>query len=299
MKNLIICHGDGDGIISAAVILAAIGEAKIVITQPFLLDKITFDNDVEAIFVVDIAANNKDVAMTTRFAAKYVDKIVLWADHHQGSEILAEILGEKLVFDGSESSCPSLLAKTGYEVSAEWLDAANASDKPTDFPATELSQRYSSAFKVALIELQDGNRVAVEKVQRAFIGELVTGEQSELISSYSDLYEPMVTGTKIAVDSLSQLIPGVGIVTLGEDRVDKTLLCTEGYKRFPVVVIQFTSAENSEPVTMVATSKKDFNLVQTFGLPSGAPFRINLSGDFEEVKKLITKIFLKINKIIN
>lgn len=296
MKNLIICHGDGDGIISAAVIIEKISEAKIVITQPFLLDKVVIDADINAIYVVDIAVNNKDVAMTTNFANQHADKIVLWADHHAGAEILAEILGEKLVFDATEPSCPSLLAKHGYEVPAEWLNAGNASDRPTDFSKTELSERYNKAFKVSLIELQDGNRVAVERVQRAFIEELANGTESDIVSEYGGRYESIMTATKTAADSFAELLPGVGITTLGEAKVDKTLLCTEGYKNYPVVVVQFTSVENGEPVTMVATNRKDLSLVQLFGLPSGAPFRVNLSGDFEATKKMIVE---KLSKISN
>lgn len=290
MKNsLVICHGDGDGIISAAVISRAIGEAKVIITQPFLLDKMVIDNDVDAIYVVDIAVNNKDVAMTTGFASKHADKIVLWADHHAGAEILADILGKKLVFDDAEPSCPALLAKNGYDVSEKWLNAANASDRPTDFPATELSDRYNKAFKVSLIELQDGNRAAVEKIQRAFISELATGTESDIVSEYGNRYEPIMAATKAAAEALTELLPGVGITTLGKAGVDKTTLCTEGYKKYPVVAVQFLSAETGEPVTMVATNRKDLNLVQTFGLPSGAPFRVNLAGDFEATKKLVAE----------
>lgn len=288
-KNLILCHGDGDGIISAAVIMAAIGEADIIITQPFLLDKITVDADVDAIYVVDIAVNNRDVAMTTNFATKHTDKIVLWADHHQGGEILAEILGEKFIFDATEPSCPALLAKHGYAVPQKWLSAANASDRPTDFPATELSERYNKAFKVSLIELQNGDRSAVEKVQRAFISELATGTESELVSEYGSRYQPIMDATKAAAEAFTELFSGVGLTTLGEEKVDKTLLCTEGYKKYPVVVVQFSSVETGEPVTMVATNRKDLNLVQTLGLPSGAPFRVNLSGNFETVKKMIVE----------
>lgn len=287
-KNLIVCHGDGDGLISAAIIAKSISKTEIIITQPFLLDKITVDTNVEKIFIVDIAVNNKNVAMTTEFAAKYAEKIELWADHHQGGEILADILGKKLIFNANEPSCPSLLAKNGFIVSDEWLNAANASDRPTDYPSTRLSERYNKAFKVALIELQDGNRAAVEKVQRAFINELITYTESEVVTEYGSRYWSIMAATKAAANAFTELTPGVGITTLGEAKVDKTLLCTEGYKKFPIVVIQFTS-ENGEPVTTVATSHKYLNLVQAFDLPSGAPFRVNLSGDFDEVKKMIIK----------
>ena len=292
MKNVIICHGDGDGVISGAIILASLnGETKIVITQPFLLDKINIEEDVEEIYVVDIAVNNKDVDMTLSFAKKYVNQIVLWVDHHAGSEILSGILSGKLIFEVTEPSCPSLLAKFGYDVPVEWLNAANASDRPTDYPVTPLSERYNKAFKVSLIELQDGNRTAIENVQRAFIEELASGFDSEIITNYGSRYEPIMAATKAAATALAELLPGVGITILGEAKVDKTLLCTEGYKKHSVVVVQFSSFETGEPVTMIATNRKDLNLVQVFGLPSGAPFRVNLNGDFETTKKLIVEKF--------
>ena len=286
-KNLIVCHGDGDGLISAAIIAKSISKTEIIITQPFLLDKITVDTNVEKIFIVDIAVNNKNVAMTTDFAKKHEGKIALWADHHAGAEILSEILGKKLIFNANEPSCPSLLAKNGFIVSDEWLNAANASDRPTDYPSTRLSERYNKAFKVALIELQDGNRAAVEEVQKAFINELITYTESEVVTEYGSRYQPIMNSTKAAANAFTELTPGVGITTLGETKVDKTLLCTEGYKKFPIVVIQFIS--DGEPVTMIATSRKYLNLVEAFGLTSGAPFRVNLSGDFDEVKKTIIK----------
>jgi len=108
MKTLIISHGDGDGIISAAILkqLDARGR-EVLITQPFLLDKIN-TLAFESIIVVDIAVNNKDVAMTTNFIKENSKKIVYWIDHHPGTEILSDLLGEKLIFDPHEPSCPSL-----------------------------------------------------------------------------------------------------------------------------------------------------------------------------------------------
>jgi len=186
MKNLVICHGDCDGIISAAVITKIIHDAEIIITQPFLLDKVVIDDEVKAIYLVDIAVNNKDTMVTTNFATKYASKIVFWVDHHPGTEILAKILNQKLIFDATEPSCPALLAKNGYTVPQKWLDAANTNDRPTDYPATALSERYNKAFKMSLIELQDGNPTAVEIVQRAFIEELTSGTYSRLVSEYGN-----------------------------------------------------------------------------------------------------------------
>ena len=292
MKTLIIGHGDGDGIISIAVIQAEITvpnrEIQVAITQPFLLDKVAVDDDVNEIFVVDIAVNNKNPQMTIDFVEKYKNRIVLWADHHAGTENLEAVLKGRLIY-ADEPSCPALLSKHCL-VSQSCIDAANACDRPTDYPPTELSERYNRAFKVALVELQDGDRTIVEKIQKAFIEELLSGEESQLISDYGNRYESIILATKKAADSFVELTSGVGITALEEEKVDKTLLCTEGYKKFPVVVIQFTDTTN-EPATIVATNRKDLNLVQTFGLPSGAPFRIILSGDHQTVAKVVAAKF--------
>jgi len=291
-KNVIICHGDGDGIISAASIARLLGrETMTIITQPFLLGKVVIPEDITNIYVVDIAVNNKDVQMTRDFASTHADKIVIWADHHQGTDILADIIGKKLVFDDTEPSCPSLLLKAGYSVPKKWVDAANASDRPTDFPATDLSTRYNHAFKAALVEAQEGNRTIVEEIQQNFITELrldSNGQcKSDIVSKYVEKYQEVKEATTMAADSIEELIPGVGVITLGEKRVDKTGLCLASYKKHPIVVIHFISPENGEMVTMVATNREDLNLVEVFGLPSGPPFRILLNGDFEESKKLI------------
>lgn len=295
MKNLLICHGDGDGIIGAAVVIKdfflKMEETEIVITQPFLLDKVKVQDEVVAIFVVDLAVNNRDVDMTIHFVKEYNDRIVSWVDHHQGTGVLEKLLGITLMSGDLEPSCPSLLKNAGFKMPDEWLKAANACDRPTDFPATELSERYNKAFKVSLIEAQDGNRTAIEQVQRAFLLELLNEEKSELITDYGQRYQPILKATQKAAESFIELVPGVGIVTLGDEKVNKTALCTEGYKKFPVVVVQFHSLENGEPMTMVATNRKDLNLVEKFGLPSGPPFRVNLPGSLFKNKLIIIDKF--------
>lgn len=290
-KNLVICHGDGDGLIGAAVAIKdfclKMEETEIVITQPFLLDKVVVRDQVMAIFVIDIAVNNRDVDMTINFVRKYEDRIVSWIDHHQGTDVLENILGITLISGDKEPSCPSLMKNAGFVVSDDWLRTANACDRPTDFAPTELSKRYNKALKVSLIEAEEGNRIAIDQVQRAFLFELLDGEKWQLITDYGKRYQAILTATKKAAESFTELLPGVGIVLLGDEKVDKTVVCTEGYKKYPVVVIQFHSLKDGEPVTMVATNNKEVNLVNIFRLPSGPPFRVNLPGNLKKIKELI------------
>lgn len=275
--RIIVSHGDGDGIISAAVLKKEFPEAKVSITQPFLIDKVQIENDVDEIYVIDVGVNNRNPQQTIDFVKAHLDKIQLWVDHHAGIDLIAEILSDKLLYDADAPSCPALLAKR-FEVPEEWVNAANACDRPTNYPATELSDFYNHAFKVALVELQDGNREVVEKVQRAFIDYLISGiDPNGIIGEYARHYEPLLKRTEKAVKDLTELLPSVGYVKL-EDTVDKTALFTKGYEKFPFVVIQFYSRETNEDITAVATNTKT-NLVELFGLSGGAPFRVNLSTD--------------------
>jgi hypothetical protein len=184
------------------------------------------------------------------------------------------------------------MLNSGYEkVSKTWVDAANASDRPTEYPATTLSERYNKAFKVSLVEAQENDRSVIEKVQRAFLDELLNGEESELITDFGKRYEPILKATQQAAESFRELVPGVGIVMLGDEKVDKTAICTAGYEKFPVLVVQFHSLEDGEPITMVATNRQDLNLVELFELHSGPPFRINLPGSLFKNKLIIIEKF--------
>lgn len=278
-ETTIIAHGDGDGTIAAAVCRKAGAEGRLITTQPFLLHKLS--DLTGPTVVVDIAVDNKDPQATVEWAKRNAENIVAWVDHHSGGETLAEILGNRFIYNSAMPSCPALMAEHDFDVPVEWVAAANACDRPTEYAATALSTRYNSAFKVALVALQNGDRIAVVAVQGNFIEELVTGAESPLITKRAAAYPALATATNAAFERLAELIPGVVYVDVpeGQGGVDLTSLLVRGYKKAPIVVISTTSAQNGEPIIVVATDRKDMNLVQVFGLGSGAPFRVILTGD--------------------
>ncbi|MDP3042870.1 MAG: hypothetical protein Q8N21_00485 [bacterium] len=278
-ETTIIAHGDGDGTIAAAVCRKAGAEGKLITTQPFLLHKLP-DLAGQTV-IVDIAVDNKNPQATLDWTRRNAEYIVMWIDHHAGGEALAEILGDRFIYDPTAPSCPTLMAEYGFDVPAEWAAAANACDRPTEYAAIALSTRYNSAFKVALVALQNGDRQAVEAVQSAFIEELITGVESLLVTKRAAIYPALEVATNTAFDRLTELVPGVVYTDVpeGQGGVDLTSLLVRGYKKAPVVVVSTTSAQNNEPIVVVATDRKDLNLVQTFGLGSGAPFRVILTGD--------------------
>lgn len=280
----IIAHGDGDGTIAAACLRRAmVGvTGRLMVTQPFLLHKLS--DLTGPTVVIDIAVDNKNPAATLEWARRNAERIVLWVDHHEGGEALAKILGDCFFYDPKAPSCPQVMADYGLSVPADWLAAANACDRPTDFAATALSDRYNAAFKVALVALQNGDRKAVEAVQAAFIDELVSGKLSGLVSEYAGKYPALSAATDEAVERLDTLVPGiVGHVDIpaGQGSVDVTQVMVRGYKKFATIVITTVSADDGSPIAVVGTSRKpdELNLVERFNLGSGNPSRIVLTGD--------------------
>lgn len=291
-KYLVICHGDGDGIISTAALIKQyqlfLRETEIVITQSFFLDEVFVRPEIKAIFVIDIAVNKRDIALTTSFANKHKDKIISWVNHHRGTEkTLGEILGIKLLCNENSPSSPAVMKQSGYDIAEEWVAAANAINDPENFPATELSERYTNAFKTALVDAQDGGQNVIKKLQLSFIDELLTSEKSRLVANYSNEYKFIVAATNRAAELFIDLMPKVGMTILGDEKVDKIMLCRKGHEKFKTVVIQFHSLEDGEPATMISTELQNINLAKKFKSSFGSPSRITLPGNLLKTRELI------------
>jgi hypothetical protein len=296
MEKTVVSHGDLDGIISAATISLNynIPPENIIFTQPFLLDKITIQEDVEEIYVVDIAVNNRNPKTTREFIEKYKYKIRLWIDHHEGHKLLKEWLGEDKVITGDSPSCPQLMRDRGFTVQEEWVAAANAADRPTEYKETELSRFLNRALKYGILSEDEELK---ETIMKTIVRYLVKSyknenysEEERLLEEYGKLYEEIEGNTIESAEEIKEM-PGfrykVGYIKLErEKKVDITKLFMLAYKRYDFLIIQKYNKEDEE-VTIIGTKLKEINLVSIFNLKSGAPFRISLPGPHDEVLKFI------------
>ncbi len=294
MEKIVVSHGDLDGIISAATILINynIPPENIIFTQPFLLDKITIPEG--EIYVVDIAINNRNPNMTKEFIERYREKIRLWVDHHEGYTLLKEWLGEDKVIAGDSPSCPQLMRESGFIVPEEWVAAANAADRPTEYKETELSRFLNRALKYGILSEDEELK---EMIMKTIVRYLVKSyknenysEEKRLLEEYGKLYEE-IEGNTIESAGEIQEIHGfrykVGYIKLErEKKVDITKLFMLAYKQYDIVIIQKYNKEDEE-ITLIGTKLKEINLVSIFNLKSGAPFRISLPGPHDEVLKFI------------
>jgi len=276
MKNLIITHGDVDGVICAAIIKARverIGEdIDVVFTQPFLINKIDYSS-YDKVFVLDIAANNKNLQMTKDFINHLGQKLVMWGDHHKGWGNVPT--DERFIIDDKAKSCASVIAREMSPEIQSWIEAANAVDSRQG--TTELGTLLDQSSKVDLSD-NSVRYYAIDFLLNKNNGSLLYQKQREYIT--------IENKTKVLVCK-GQLIEGVFVIdTRGETGFDRTQLFMLGYKQSPFVVVLGKLNENIE--TTIATNLLNINLVDVFGLSSGAPFRVGLDGDMVQmaIKKL-------------
>ncbi|MFC1644446.1 hypothetical protein ACFL08_00290 [Patescibacteria group bacterium] len=252
-------------------------DGNITVTQPFLLHKLT---DLTALTVIlDMAVDGRNPEATLDWARRNEESILLWVDHHLGGEQLQEVLGERFIYDPKAPSCPKLMLRHGFIIPGNWVMAANAADNPTQYRPTPLSRRYNHAFKASLAMMQSGDSRAVIETQMLFIRELITGIESRLVSERAKAYPEEATDTAIA--GLRELVSGVGSVSIlgGQGSIDVTEVMIRGYKKFPTIVILTTAADDGQPLALIGTSDRNLDLLQAFGLGSGNPSRIVLTGE--------------------
>ena len=289
---MIVSHGDLDGIISASIISVNynIPVENIIFTQPFLLDKISIPEDTGEMYVVDIAVNNRNPDMTKEFIERYRDKIKLWIDHHEGYTLLKEWLGEEKVIAGDSPSCPQLMREGGFIVPEEWVAAANAADRPTEYKETELSRFLNRALKYGILSEDEELKEMIMKtivryLVKSYKNEDYTGEE-RLLEEYGKLYEEIEENTIESAGEIQELSGfkyKVGYIKLErEKKVDITKLFILAYKRYDVLIIQKYNKEDEE-ITLIGTKLKEINLLQIFNLKSGAPFRVSFPGPHDEV----------------
>ncbi|MFZ8847788.1 MAG: hypothetical protein ACO2O4_00880 [Minisyncoccia bacterium] len=287
----IIAHGDLDGIISASILSINynIPPENIIFTQPFLLDKITIQEDVEEIYIVDIAVNNRNPNITKEFIERYRDKIKLWIDHHEGYQLLKDWLGEERIIAGNSPSCPQLMRESGFTVPEEWVAAANAADRPTEYKETELSRFLNRALKYGILsEDEELKEMIMKTIVRYLVKSYKNADytkEERLLEEYGKLYEEIEENTIESAEEIQEILGfryKVGYIKLErEKKVDITKLFILAYKRYDFLIIQKCNKEDEE-ITLIGTKLKEVNLVSIFNLKSGAPFRVSLPGPHEE-----------------
>lgn len=288
-KNvLVVAHGDLDGVVSAALAMGRFGlnleTTEIVFSQPYLVDKVEVPEKIEKVFVVDIAVNNRDPEMTRKFIEKMDDRGLLgiWCDHHQGWP--TEIVGRIDFWIKETEACAEML---GDLDDSKWITDAIVSDT-REGELSEQGQLIEQAMKADLSD---------DTVREAAVRWIVNGCEKD--SDYQRLQEAQGIYQKVQAETEElakqyKVRNGVAVVDVREavEDYDRTQLLLKGEQMVPTktAVLLGKNPEGEEIVT-VATMDKAMNLVDLFGLPSGAPFRVSLpAANGWTVEKVIEKL---------
>jgi len=307
---LVIAHGDFDGIASVVLLLKrldiSVEKVEIVFTQPFLVDKVKIPDDIEKVYVVDLAANNRNPEMTERFIESLGDRLVEWCDHHEGWSKKDD---DRFVIHPTAPACAVILG-SGMPPRISYLqetvnDAIAADTRKGEMSETgQLIERAvksdmgNDALRVAAVWLLMGDesqRPILETAAKAYAA--IVAETQRLAGFYHiDGSEIRIFGTRNFITEDEEVAgrdyPGkVAVVDVpdtyareygqelppGHD-YDLTQLLLAGQELASFAVVKTVSPHTGEEMVTIATKSKT-NLVELFGLPSGAPFRVSLPAD--------------------
>lgn len=290
-----VTGGDPDGALAAGVVWKGLDTLGVVTgvqyerTVPCTLPP-------GSVALVDLppdARNSRDTNLA--WLRENAGQIVLVIDHHQGDDQYVEALGPERVITGQAPSCPALLAQRGFPIPAWVVAAANYCDDPTGgWPATTEATYIRQAFDVALVDLGNGVRGTLPKVNEA-ITAVARGGMEEVgaaifLGQIAGRFEPIQLATAAAAEAARV----VGTTTSGQavvmasvpqrSQVANTQLFANLYKVAPVAVIR-TFTPDGKPLHIIAHNLREAgpNLVQALGLKSGNPTRVPLEGDHEAV----------------
>ncbi len=277
-KKLIIAHGDFDGIVSA-VLIAKLEEmtaedVRVIFTQPFLVDKIVIPEDIKRIYVLDIAINNRDVDMTEKFIESIYDKLVLWADHHKG---WSQIYIDDYKFAIAEESACAVIIGTINDVLVS--DAIVADTRKGEMSSDGI-----------LVENAMKANMSDDSIRLSAVKWLLGDESQKLIlEKAAEKYVEIQKETDI-LTKLYEVNGNIAIVDArNSHQYDLTQLLLSGQKiaRFAIVKT-INPSSKKEMITIATQSGRD--LVKTFNLPSGAPFRITIDmNKFTEALEILNK----------
>lgn len=281
-KKLIIAHGDFDGIASAVGIAKQLGisaeQVRVIFTQPFLVDKVIIPDDIEEIYVVDIAVNNRDAEMTQKFIWSIQNKLFKWYDHHQGWPDQMTRESRDVFKISCKESCAELIEGDNQLLVAD----AKAAD----------TRRGKLSWQGLLIEQATKANITDDSTRVVAVKWLLGDEsQKAVLEKAAEKYSAIQIETKKLV-RLYRITGKVAVVDTRDSiygSFDMTQLLLDGQVKAAFAVAIFADPKKKEDRVVVATQSGK-NLVDLFGLPSGAPFRVDL-----EVARL-SEVMEKLNR---
>lgn len=288
---IVIAHGDPDGIASAAILAEQLGinteDIRVIFTQPYLVDRIVIPNDIENVYVVDIAINNRDPKMTADFVRKLRGKLVRWYDHHGGWD---DYYADNRFTTTQTHACAEQI---GNSNDIRVQDAVASDIREGAFSTTglliehaikaDMSNDETRLAAVKLLMGDESQRQILEIAARDYGA--ILDETYRIAASYGT--DPQNTTPYKVVPAKLAVVDA----TASNHKYDLTLLLLKGQEYATFAVVKTRNQKTSEVMVTIAT-KSDTDLVDLFGLKSGAKFRVTLPAD------RLNEVFEKLNEVV-
>jgi hypothetical protein len=274
----IIAHGDGDGVISAALVALRVAGGldgvKTYWSTPRDLPDLSVPAGSEPVYVVDVAAD----ARRPKAALAFVERLVADGhpvcviDHHRGWSVerLAE-LGARTVIDPEALACAQLVpCPAGFD-SDRWRTlVTDAVSLDTRDPQCELSADGSAIDRA--IKYRPGDNTMRDLALR-----FLAADESlrPLLSIEAARYDAVLARTA-EVASKFQLVGGIAFLDARDvkSRLDISQLSVAGKRLAPVQVILLADGAGKEK--LVITANRPVDLIAALNLTCGSPGRVSL-----------------------
>lgn len=308
-KNIILFHGDFDGIISALFIIKhySLQKPLLYVTEPFTIDK-TYKKLLEIniaergmLYLVDVAPNNKNMKMTIDFynqiSLQYPSVVMF--DHHNGWEQVNFEKNCRVMVDKNAPSCAGFLFKT-FEFSKCGFDSneaeklkrlADDADIIDSGGADGLSPDGELIYKALKADLKNEN-LRIEMLE--YLLNTLQGHKNlktyEKFSGLARDYEKILEYSYGLIKNLKELRHGICFLNVGSAPCDITSIMRKCYEKYKIVIIEYTAAGGQFYV--IGTSEPQINLLEILKLKSGAKFRATINKkNIDEVLKLFDEYF--------
>jgi hypothetical protein len=296
--DVILFHGDFDGIASAALIVNILKPAKgyaALPCEPFSVNKILrrFDSLINEgacfneLFMADLAPNNKCMGMTEKFAARCAEifnKVTIY-DHHNGWENIKLPDSIIKIIDASFKSCAALI----YSGPGERNDFLNLITLDADIIDSGgydgIDERSAAIYKALKANLKD-DEVKIKSLEFMLSGYGDTGLYNILLQRAADYEIILARSLALMSSGLIELSPRICFVDIGKNECDITAIMMRCYEKYPVVIIEYQAG--TVVFNVVATAAAGVDLVKILGLKGGAKYRVTIiKRDINELVKTL------------
>ena len=308
-KNIVLFHGDFDGIISALFIIKnyRLENPLLYATEPFTIDK-TYKKLLEikiaergVLYLVDVAPNNKNMKMTADFysqiALQYQN--ILMFDHHNGWEQINFEKNCGIYIDVKSPSCAGFLFKlldfekqnlNSFELN-KLKELAGDADIIDSGGADGLTGTGELIYKALKADLKNED-LRIEMLN--YLLSVIAGRENlkirQKLCVLAKNYEKILDYSYSLIAGLKELRPGLCFLNVGSAPCDITSVMRKCYEKYKIVIIEYSAPGGQFYV--IATSDAQINLLDVLKLKSGARFRATINKkNIEDILKLFDEYF--------